>query len=134
MKTVFKIARGLANDLGPAWHMVLEAMYSLDNILMDPKIMRMAAEKKESTLNDVDVNQNAITAEEIRDLREVMQDLFNSTRDMSSEGAVSLLGGLRDVSMHHLPQAEMVSQPKYVFYIDPYNIDAMIFHVVLYSM
>ena len=115
MKTVFKIARGLANDLGPAWHMVLEAMYSLDNILIDPNVIRMAAEKKESTLSDVDMNQNAIiTAEEIQDLREVMQDLFNSTRDMSSEGAVSLLGGLRDVSMHHLPQAEMVSQPKYV--------------------
>jgi hypothetical protein len=50
---------------------------------------------------------------DVEDLRTVMQELFISTRDMSSEGVVALLGGLQSVSMHHLPQAEQVSQPKY---------------------
>lgn len=112
MKTIFKIAQGLANDLGPAWQMVLEAMYSLDTILMDPKLMTTSADQKEASLDDLDRSSSIITMEEIEDLKNVMQDLFDSTKDMSREGAVSLLGGLRDVSMHHLPHAESMAQPK----------------------
>ena len=97
MKTIFEIASELANDLGPAWNMVLEAMYSLDNILMDPAVIGSA---------------DAKNLAEIEDLKRIMQGLFESTKDMSREGAVSLLGGLRDVSLHHLPQAEMVATPK----------------------
>ena len=97
MKTVFEIASELANDLGPAWNMVLEAMYSLDNILMDPAVV-LAADARDKA--------------EIEDLKRTMQALFDSTKYMSREGAVSLLGGLRDVSLHHLPQMEMVSSPK----------------------
>jgi hypothetical protein len=97
MKTIFEIASELANDLGPAWNMVLEVMYSLDNILMDPKVIGSA--------NSKDLG-------EIDDLKRIMQGLFDSTKNMSREGAVSLLGGLRDVSLHHLPQAEMVATPK----------------------
>jgi hypothetical protein len=112
MKTIFKIAQGLANDLGPAWHMVLEAMYSFDNILMDPILLKTSAEEIATSLDDLDRTSSIITLAEIEDLKQVMQDLFDSTKEMSREGAVSLLGGLRDVSMHHLPQAELVSQPK----------------------
>ena len=97
MKTIFEIASELANDLGPAWNMVLEAMYSLDNIVMDPRVVGSA---------------DARNLAEIDDLKRTMQGLFDSTKNMSREGAVSLLGGLRDVSLHHLPQAEMVSTPK----------------------
>lgn len=97
MKTIFEIASELANDLGPAWNMVLEAMYSLDNTIMDPNIVGSA---------------DARNLAEIEDLKRIMQGLFDSTKNMSREGVVSLLGGLRDVSLHHLPQAEMVATPK----------------------
>lgn len=113
MKTIFKIAQGLANDLGPAWHMVLEAMYSLDTILMDPKLLTTTADlQREGSLDTMDRTSSIITSNDIEELKNVMQDLFESTKEMSREGVVSLLGGLRDVSMHHLPQAESVSQPK----------------------
>ena len=97
MKTIFEIAGELANDLGPAWNMVLEAMYSMDNVLMDPAVVGSA---------------DARVLADIADVKRTMQSLFDSTKYMSREGAVSLLGGLRDVSLHHLPQAEMVSSPK----------------------
>lgn len=113
MKTIFRIAKGLANDLGPAWRMVLEAMYSLDNILMDPKLVRKPGDK-EGSVDDLVMSDWSVDMGDVEDLRTVMQELFISTRDMSSEGVVALLGGLQSVSMHHLPQAEQVSQPKYV--------------------
>lgn len=112
MKTIFRIAKGLANDLGPAWRMVLEAMYSLDNILMDPKLVRKAGDT-EGSVDDLVASEWSVDMGDVEDLRRVMQELFLSTQNMSSEGVVALLGGLQNVSMHHLPQAEQVSQPKY---------------------
>jgi len=110
MKTVFKIARELANDLGPAWHMVLEAMYSLDHILVQKPVL----DKKLGSADLGTTGSADVSAEDVRDLTDTLQSMFEGTREMSSEGVVSLLSGLRDVSLHHLPQAEQVSQPKYV--------------------
>lgn len=38
--------------------------------------------------------------------------MFECTRDMSREAVVSLLSGLRDVSVKHIPHAVQVQQPK----------------------
>ena len=110
MKTVFRIARELANDLGPAWHMVLEAMYSLDHILVQKPIL----DKTQGSADLGSKRSSNVSVEDVQELTDTLQSMFEGTREMSSEGVVSLLSGLRDVSLHHLPQAEQVSQPKYV--------------------
>ncbi len=38
--------------------------------------------------------------------------MFECTSSMSREAVVSLLSGLRDVSVRHIPQAVQVQQPK----------------------
>lgn len=112
MKTVFNIAKELANDLGPAWRVILETMYSLDRILLDNKSMMKGQERKMKEIGSIESFEGDLSKEDVDELKHSIQLLFDGTREMSSEGVVALLGGLRDVSIRHLPTSARSSQPK----------------------
>ncbi|KAL4423762.1 hypothetical protein ABPG75_001063 [Micractinium tetrahymenae] len=94
MRTLFNIAHRLSNVLGPAWALVLETMNTLDRILNSPRTttQEVSAQSDESAMpSDLVI------------LAAAASQLFECTRDMSREAVVSLLSGLRDVSMRNIP-------------------------------
>lgn len=96
MRTLFNIAHRLSNVLGPAWALVLETMNTLDRILQSPRTttQEVSAQSDESAMSS-----------DLVILAAAASQLFECTRDMSREAVVSLLSGLRDVSLRNVPAA-----------------------------
>eukprot|EP00887_Chlorella_sp_A99_P002554 scaffold6.g2554.t1 len=102
MRTLFNIAHRLSNVLGPAWALVLETMNTLDRILNSPS----------TTTREVsDQAGGAGVSSDLTILAAAASQMFECSRDMSRGAVVSLLSGLRDVSVRNIPAASVV-QPK----------------------
>lgn len=104
LRTLFNIAHRLHHLLGPAWVLVLDILNTLDKILQSPR----------TTTQEIS-NSSTIGARpsDLAILSTAASQLFESTRDMSTDAVISIMSALREVSAKMIPEAaKQPGQPK----------------------
>ncbi|DBA68408.1 TPA: hypothetical protein ACH3X2_013711 [Trebouxia sp. C0005] len=104
LRTLFNIAHRLHHLLGPAWVLVLDILNTLDRILQSPR----------TTTQEIS-NSSTMGARpsDLAILSTAASQLFESTRDMSTDAVISIMTALMQVSIKMVPEAaKQPGQPK----------------------
>lgn len=90
VRTLLNVVHPLGNVLGTSWNSVITTLYTLDGILMHSVINKERRKPDFGTETDLQI------------LETTLKLLFDGTRSLCTEAAISLLSSLRDVSFQSL--------------------------------